>query len=69
MKRAILSLITIILLLSICINTYAECDTFNRTGKHMNVPYTSDVHTPQGHQCGYICQDCELITVTGYTTL
>ena len=69
MKRAILSLITIILLLSMCINAFAYCESFERTGKHINVAYVSDVHTPQGHQCGYICQDCELITVTGYTTL
>jgi hypothetical protein len=51
MKRAILSLITIILLLSMCINAFAYCESFERTGKHINAAYVSDVHTPQGQPC------------------
>ena len=69
MKKGILSLIAIILLLSICINALAYCESYNLTGKHMNASYISDVHTSQGHAYGYECQDCGLITIIGYKSL
>ncbi|MDD3092907.1 MAG: hypothetical protein PHV04_02160, partial [Clostridia bacterium] len=66
MKKGILSLITIILLLSICTNALAYCETYELTGEHMNASYISDEHTSRGHAYGYICQDCGLITILGY---
>ena len=54
MKRAILSLITIILLLSMCINAFAYCESFERTGKHINAAYVSDVHSARSSMRIYL---------------
>lgn len=69
MKRNILILTTLILLLTLCLKANAFCESFEYTGRHMNSPYASLEHTSMGHEFGYICNDCEYITILGYKPL